>query len=307
MFFACTPRKEVHLSLASGDPNGNYHKGAEILKKAAEKHGLKIDVQISDGSVDNVLKVGRGEVHLGFSQWDVLVYFNYLEDEYREASRNSLAIAPIELEYFHILVNNKSGFKSLDDMKTKRFGIGSSRSGTQFTFRVIANLLYNLDINAKNLIVGDEEEAIKKVVSGELDGTFLVSTIGTQLLANIPADADVRLLSYDKNEIPNTLKNYYDTYSIPARSYPFQKEELKVPTVMSFLIANTNTPTEPLKELIRIFYENEDQLDKDTNLFSQNASEVYEKLFQVGIPYHPLVIKYMHEKTKPKGFFSRFL
>lgn len=295
-FFVCKGKKEIHLSLVSGDPNGNYHRGAQILKKVAEKEGLNIDVQVSDGSFDNVLKVGKGEAHLGFSQMDVLVYFDYLEDEYKEASKNSLAIAPIELEYFHILVNNKSGFKTLDDVKTKKFGIGSSRSGTQFTFGVISNLLYKLDVKAPNLIAGDEEEAIKKVVSGELDGAFLVSTVATKLLKNIPADADVRLLSYDKNEIPKNLENYYATYPIPAGTYAFQKEALNVPTVMSFLIANSNAPTEPLRKLIQILYENEDQLDRDTDLFSQNASEVYSKLAQVGIPYHPLVVEFM--KTK---------
>ncbi|MCX8000717.1 MAG: TAXI family TRAP transporter solute-binding subunit, partial [Leptospiraceae bacterium] len=220
----CKGKKEVHLSLVSGDINGNYHKGALLLQKFAEKHGLNIDVQSSDGSFDNVLKVGKGQADLGFSQMDVLVYFDYLEGEYREASKNSLAVAPIELEYFHVLVNNKSGFKNFDDIKTKKFGIGSSRSGTQFTFGVISNLLYKLDVRSPNLVPGDEEEAIKKVVSGELDGAFLVSTVGTKLLANVPQDADVRLLSYDKKEFPEQLKNYYATYPIPAGSYPFQKE-----------------------------------------------------------------------------------
>ncbi len=295
-FFACKGKQEVHLSLVSGDPNGNYHRGAQILQKFAAKNGLNIDVKVSDGSFDNVLKVGKGEANLGFSQMDVLIYFDYLEGEYREASKNSLAIAPIELEYFHILVNNKSGFKSLDDIKTKKFGIGSSRSGTQFTFGVISNLLYKLDVKSPNLVPGDEEEAIKKVVSGELDGAFLVSTVGTNLLATIPADADVRLLSYDKKEIPKNLENYYSTYPISAGTYAFQKEAVNVPTVLSFLIANNNTPTEPLQKLVKIFYENEDQLDKDTNLFSQNASEVYERLFAAGIPYHPVVVEYMRSK-----------
>ncbi|MCX7999190.1 MAG: TAXI family TRAP transporter solute-binding subunit, partial [Leptospiraceae bacterium] len=288
---ACKGKKGAQLTLVSGDINGNYHKGALILQKFAEKHGLNIDVQSSDGSFDNVLKVGRGQAHLGFSQMDVLVYFDYLEGDYKEASKNSLAIAPIELEYFHVLVNNNSNFKNLDDVKVKKFGIGSSRSGTQFTFGVISNLLYKLDVRSPNLISGDEEEAIKKVVSGELDGAFLVSTVGTKLLANVPKEANVRLLSYEKNEFPEQLKNYYATYPIPAGTYPFQKEALNVPTVMSFLIANNNAPQEALKQLIKLFYENEDKLDKQTNLFSENASEVYERLSKAGIPYHPLVVE----------------
>jgi TRAP transporter TAXI family solute receptor len=284
------------LTLGTGDELGNYYRGGLILREFASKSGLEIDVINTDGSYENVMSVGHGKLNLGLSQKDVLVYFNYLSEDHKKASQNSLVIAPIELEYLHIIVNNNSKIKSMDDLQKKKIATGSVKSGTSFTFGFLNYYLYKTGIDKPNFLVMDEKEAINKVAKGELDAAFLVSTLGTKLLTDLPEDSNIRLLSYSKGEIPERIKEVYLLGTIPAKTYSWQKEEITVPVVHSFLIASPFAPEKSIRKLVKIIYENEDKLDANSEIWSENATEVYYQLRDSGIPYHPIVQEYFRKK-----------
>lgn len=285
------------LTLATGDEGGNYHNGGLVLKEFAAKQQIDINLIPTDGSYENVMKVGHGEVNLGLAQMDVLVYLNNLSEDHKKASQNSLVIAPIELEYVHILVNNKSNIKKLEDIKSKKIGTGSGKSGTSFTFGFLTSYLFeNVQMNSPNFLVMDEGEAILKVANGELDAAFLVTTLGSKLLARLPEDADVRLLSFSENEFPEKIKNIYSIQSIPDKTYPWQKKEVTVPAILSFFIVSKETPEEPIKKLVKIIYENEDKLDSHSEIWSEHASEVFDKMTSLNVPYHPEVKRYLKKK-----------
>lgn len=288
-------KKLPKLTLATGDEGGNYHQGGLVLKNFAAKSGLEIDVTITDGSYENVMQVGQGKSDLGLAQRDVLVYFNFLSEDHKKASQNSLVIAPIELEFVHILVNNNSNIRTMEDLKKKKVGTGSGKSGTSFSFGFISSYLYQLNVDNKGFLTMDEGEAIKKVAAGELDAAFLVSTLGSKVLKELPAESNVRLLSVSKGEISERIKEIYLLEKVPANTYPWQKEEIVLPAIHSFLIVSNMAPEESVKKLVKIIYENEDKLDHHSEIWSEDATEVYNKMADTGVPYHPIV----------KDFFKR--
>ncbi|MCB1177935.1 MAG: TAXI family TRAP transporter solute-binding subunit [Leptospiraceae bacterium] len=284
--------------MLTGDADGNYYKGGIELKSIADKAGIDLLVKESDGSYQNVMSVGKNQADLGISQMDVLVYFTYIDDEHKKASDNCLAIAPTELEYIHILVNNKAGITSLEDIKDKKVAAGAGKSGTGFTFGFMTAYLYGMKADNPNFQTMEEEDGIKKVVEGEMDVAIYVTTLNSELFTSIPEDADVRLLSFTKGEISDKARNVYSVKKIPAGTYPWLKEDVEVPVTPSFLIASKDAKPESIEKLVKSLYENEENLDDKTHLWTENASEAYEKLKALKIPFHPVVDKYFEGKKK---------
>lgn len=296
--FACKGKEK--LTMLTGDPAGNYYKGGQELIKYANKAGVDLIVKESDGSYQNVMAVGKHQADIGISQMDVLVYFTYIDEEHKKASNNCLAIAPTELEYIHILVNNASGIKTLADIVDKKVAAGAAKSGTGFTFGFLTAVLYGMKGDNPNFVTMEEEEGIKKVVAGEMDAAIYVTTLNSALFANIPADAKdkVRLLSFTKGEIAPKAKEIYSTRKIPAGTYPWLAEDVEVPVTPSFLIASAEANPQAVEKLVKTFYDSEEHLDANSHLWTDNASEAYEKLKALNIPFHPLVDQYFAGQKK---------
>jgi uncharacterized protein len=293
------------LKMVTGDKSGNYHKGGETLKILAEKSGLTIDLINTDGAFQNVFEVGKNEANLGLVQIDVLAGLATLNKEYKKLANNCLAIAPTELEYVHIVVNNSSNIKTFSDLKTKNVSVGSSNSGTAYTAGfMLAYLIKGVDVTSPNFLNMDEEESLRKVVKGEIDAAFLTTTLNSTLLSQLGGEeTPIRLLALNTREIPVKIKEAYYTEIIPPNTYPWQKDAVEVPATASFLIVSKDTDFKYVKKIVEIMYDNEVHLDNESHLWSSNASKAFIQLKKLGIPYHPLVEKYLKTKknsTKQK-------
>lgn len=293
------------LKMVTGDKGGNYHKGGEALKILAEKSGLTIDLRNTDGAYQNIFEVGKNEANLGLVQIDVLSGLTNLNKEYKKLANNCLAIAPTELEYVHIVVNNSSNIKTFSDLKTKNVSVGSPNSGTAYTAGfMLAYLIKGVDVTSPNFLKMDEEESLRKVVKGEIDAAFLITTLNSTLLSQLGGeDTPIRLLALNTREIPIKIKEAYYTEIIPPNTYPWQKDAVEVPATASFLIVSKDTDFKYVKKIVEIMYDNEEHLDNESHLWSSNASKAFIQLKKLGIPYHPMVEKHLKSKkssTKQK-------
>jgi len=293
------PLSSESIIMVTGDSNGNYHQGGIILQKVLSEGGINLELKNTDGSFQNVIELGTNQANLGIAQVDVLIGMAKYNQEYKNYTNNCLAIAPTELEYVHIIVNNKSNIKRVTDLKNKKVNLGSPNSGTAFSAGfILAYSIKGIDVTAPNFSSLDETESLQKVVTGELDAAFLTTTPNSSLLNDLSSDSDIRILGYNKKELPPNLKKEYHTMTIPAGGYPWLKESVDVPVTASFLLVSKSTPKGVMQKLIKIFYNNEEVLDSESHLWTNKASESYEALKKLGIPYHPLVDKYIKEKGK---------
>ncbi len=290
------------LIMVTGDKTGNYHKGGETLKKLAEKSGLEIELKNTDGSFQNFFEVANQKANLGLVQIDVLAGLVNTNKEHKKLANNLLAIAPTELEYVHIVVNNSSGIKTFNDLKTKKVSTGSLNSGTAYTAGyLLAFLIKGMDISAPNFLTMREEDSLRKVVNGEIDAAFLTTTLNSTLLTQLGGEeTPIRILSLNFREIPIKVKDAYHTEIIDSNTYPWQKEAVEVPSTATFLLVSKQTEAGAVKKLVEIFYDNEDHLDDESHLWSRKASSTFDQLKKLGIPFHPLVEKHLKSKKSTK-------
>ncbi len=115
--------------LCTGIKDGNYFTSGHFLKKAS---GTKVDVLETQGSLDNLEKLLRGECDGAFVQSDSMLVF---------ARKNAAAISTIERagvlyqEHAHLLCNRSAGIGRVTDLRgSHTVAIGPEGAGANTTW-----------------------------------------------------------------------------------------------------------------------------------------------------------------------------
>jgi TRAP transporter TAXI family solute receptor len=124
----------VHVSaeagevrIASGSPGDSYHQFVNDLASIATR--LKVSNVSSQGSVENIGRLARGEVDYALAQNDIAHYVYYGRKGFAK-NRTFSALLPLFPEYVQIVVRKDSEIRILKDLSNKRISVGAEKSGT---------------------------------------------------------------------------------------------------------------------------------------------------------------------------------
>lgn len=291
------------LTILTSDKSSYYYKAATELTEILKKSGFTLNVKESSGSFQNLQELGKGNADLAFAQADVLTFLHLLSDKkLSQLAENVKIFAPISNEVVHIIVNSSSGINSFADLSGKNVGVGPEKSGTYIS-ALLLEQLNNFDVTREKLSSIGIQEAIKKVITGELDAAFYTVGIGAPLLKNINSEnqAKIKLLSIDDDrfirENKGTFKDVlYISTKIPANTYPWQQQEVNAISTFSFLYAKKSLETQKVYQIAKATYAKASELkasDPFWKIFgtAEAKSQVFVKL-----DYHPGVKKLLDEQ-----------
>ena len=125
LFYFVAPPPPMHARMATGAVGGGYHAFAERLQAELEQQGFTLELVESQGSEDNLAKLGQGEVELALVQSGQELT---LPDEAR-AKLTGLGV--MYREPLWLFTGPKVKFERLADLKQLRLAIGSADSGTR--------------------------------------------------------------------------------------------------------------------------------------------------------------------------------
>lgn len=246
------------LNILSGTEGGTYFNLANDLAKISSQ---PINVIPSSGSMENFHQLSENpEMMLAFMQYDVLLANELINPSVR---KDYQVLFPFFLdEEIHLITRKDSKIASLDDLKGKKVGIGTSEEGTRVTAQTIKN---------KTQIAWKDSEiptsmAYDALMKGEIDAYFYVVGIPANGLSDLAADANIKLV----NITHKNLKDVYTKKVIPVGTYKWQTKEVSTFAVPTILVVK-------FKELN---LENE----KKINTFLTEIKESIPKLQQEGHP-----------------------
>lgn len=122
------------MCVCTGSPTGNYQVAGEaIAKHLGADNPVKVHFVNTNGSLDNLNMVARGQCSAGITQSDV---FDLWRTEAPDANKVEV-LADLYTEYFHILCPTSAGISNLSDLASKHATliIGPPGSGTAETWR----------------------------------------------------------------------------------------------------------------------------------------------------------------------------
>jgi TRAP transporter TAXI family solute receptor len=219
------------VGIAGGLIDGTYMRFADELGKVLDDgENLRVLPIVSYGAASNLedLIYLRG-VDVAVTQSDV---FEYFRTERKTPNLDRRVHYLIRLPISEVQVLARTDIKSLEDLRGKKVNFGPAGSGSSLTGTII---FQRLGIKAEQVLI-DQQSALQKLRSGEVDA--LVRVIGKPVgfFRNIPADAGLHLVP-----IPFTKQfaDYYTLGEITSKDYPNliadgqRVDTIAVPTVLA--------------------------------------------------------------------------
>ena len=219
-------------NIMTGGPQGTYIKiGRDIAALGAEC-GLNLNVVESAGSLENFVGVrNRRNTQFGIVQSDVLEYLKTFEandPEVQKAVKGVRIMFPLYNEEIHVLA--RKDIAGMKDLVGKKIAVGKKDSGTFLTATLIMDIL---QVKAGERLDINPDEALPKLLSGEVDAFFYVAGAPASLFTSTTIDkAKFHLLPITEAPLLAT----YTPSRIEAGTYSFQDQPVDLIAVKAVMM-----------------------------------------------------------------------
>lgn len=205
--------------------------------------GLVAIVQSSNGSVENVERIGDGEFELALSQADIAYWAYHGTGLFADKGpiKNLRAIANLYPESVHVVVRRDAGIKSIADLAGKRVSLGEEGSGTLVDAKAVLEA-YGLapnDVDARFLKPGESSLLMAK---GEIDAFFFVGGYPVAAVTDLARNVDIGLLPIDRAGADTLISSYpfFTRSVIPAGVYKGVGETKTISIGAQLLVSAVN-------------------------------------------------------------------
>jgi len=288
------------MSIATGTTGGVYFPlGGGLAQILQKQLNLNANVEATAGSVENLFRLGKNQVDIGFSQtdaaWDAV---NGL-DKFTGDKIPLRALLVLYPNTMHVVSIEGSGIKTVADMRGKRVSTGAVNSATEvMAGRLLraAGLDPDKDIKRERLSPAESTRAIR---DRQIDAYFFVGGVPTPAITDLAATPGIKIQLIDhQDQLAAMVKQtgpIYVPITTPAKSYPGQDRDTRAVAVWNVLLVREDMPAELAYNITKATYLNRADLavvhpeGRNIDLkWQQNSAAV--------IPYHPGAIKFWAEQ-----------
>ena len=247
----------VDLAIMTGGVKGTYYQFGLNLKELVKPEGIKLRVNNSTGSIENLYAVyKRPHTQMGIVQSDVLAFVSRLQSDpvLKRIAKKTKMIFPLYNEEIHLL--GRQDLRDFDDLSNKRVAVGKEGSGTYLT----AKLLFEVsEIRPAEMISIGTNEALSQLKSGAIDAMFYVAGYPVKLFVDDVSEDDGLALIPILNK---SITEFYPQTKIPANIYRWQQETVNTVAVKAVLVSFNfrRANCEYVGEFSKILFENMDWL-----------------------------------------------
>ena len=182
------PRRIV---LVTGQPGGTYDAIGREYQRRLAREGLRVELQSSAGSLENLQRLLRSKADVAFVQGGT--YQLVPDPEGRLRGMAALYRAPLWIFY-----RGRPVTDGLASLAGRRIAIGAPGSGTEATARELLTEL-GLPTSGDTILGLPSMEARRRLEEGTIDAAFFVSSYRDVHVAALLRRPDVRLLSFTRD------------------------------------------------------------------------------------------------------------
>ena len=286
------------MTMGTGGTAGTYYGYGNVLGQYIKNHaGIDVTAVATDGSKANIQGIAAGDYQLGTVQSDVMAYAwegtrSFADDGKVDSFR---VVAGLYAEAVQ-LVTMDANIKSVKDLKGKKVSIGAPGSGVYFNAMDVlaAAGLTEEDIQPQYQSFADSADALK---DGKIDAAFVVAGAPTPAITELCTTNKAYLVPIDGDVAKKMMEScpFYTTYTIPAKTYNGQEQDVTTVTVKATLIVSASASEDDVYKLTKAIFENVSAITaenaKGAELSLENATT------GMTAPFHAGAAKYFAEKN----------
>lgn len=289
-----TQEKPKFMSILTGGTGGTYFPlGGAFANIVSDATGIETNAETTGASAENMQSIKDDKGEIAFTQTDIASYATEGKLMFEgNAIDNIKAIGTLYPETIQIVTTEKTGIKTVEDLKGKKVSIGAPGSGTAANAEQILEV-YGMsldDIQKQDLSF---DESVNGIKDGNIDAAFVTAGHPTAAVEELSATDKVVIVPVDADKADKLMEKYpyYTKEEIGSGTY---KISAAVPTVavQAMLVVKAGLSDEVVYDITKAIFENLDKVQhaKAKQINPENA------LNGVGIDVHPGAQKYFDEK-----------
>ena len=308
--------EKTNFIFLSGPTGTTWYSQASALPGIlATEYNWKVDVR-PGSAISNVIMLEQGKADIGLTFTSFLgamakgkVVATQGENEYfKEPIKNAQQMFHSTTAAYVLLVDAKSPYKSINDLKGKGFRYVSYPSG--FTAKYVPDKILEVhgityDSIEKNggkiITVSKYQEAVDLLAKGQVDVAAYTMAVNAQsaALSELESQREFRMLELDPASIPEVQKEIpVDPVTIPAGLQKSIKEDTVQLADVTVWLANGQIPAETIEKICDAVLKNMDVMAEVGNSeFKGFDAKQMSRMAGVGeqIPFHPGAVKFFEK------------
>ena len=282
------------VTIATGGASGPYNIIATSLADEYSKvYGVNSKTQTTGASVENINLLNQDKVEMAFVMSDVLTDAINGENSFPNKIEKVQQIAALYPNYVQVVTSQRSGIKTLDDLRGKRVAVGDQNSGVEVNARNLINgfgMTYD-DLSVDYLGYAEATDALK---SGRIDAAFLTSGLPNASLMELQQSFDLQIVEIPADRIAEIAqdKPFFVSLTIPQGTYG-NAEDVPTAAIQNALVVHKDMTEDDVYKLTKTFFESLPRLESA----HQAASGINLEFAKSGAvaPLHPGAKKYYDE------------
>lgn len=210
-----------------------YYVGAAIGNAVSEAGKLKVWVQATAGSGENVELAQSGDIQIGMANSDALYgaytgTMTYAEDGPQDIQE----VAALYESQLHVFVAANSGINDISELKGKKVCVGSQGTSYLYIDEAILNA-YGITLDDITPFYMNYAEAAEALANGDIDAAFQTGGYPIAGIQQYAATTSFKMLPVDEAVIDGVIAEYPFAIksTIPAGTYENQANEEDVLTL----------------------------------------------------------------------------
>jgi hypothetical protein len=282
------------LTLATASPGGVYILYGDALAKIlTDKLGIAVNPLPTQGPVHNVKLLDSGGAQLGLTTMGVALQGWNGTGDWTDGKRfrNMRALFPMYDTPFQIIVLQRSGITTVEQLNGKRAGVGP-RAGTGSTYAPA--ILKALGISA-DITNGSFDHMADELFSGNYDAVMTLTGAPVPAIQAAAEQKPFTLVKLSPEQISTVRKAIpeFSPSKIPARTYRFLDQDYDTFGVFNFAIGRSDLPDDLVYQLVKAAFENQPTLLKAHSTARETVPQNVVK--DTFLPLHPGALRYYRE------------
>ena len=286
----------LELRIMTGPQGGSWYPLggaiAEILKK--EVPGTTASVLPGAGII-NIQGTETGQTEIGFGNAVSTVDAVAGREPFKAPAKNVRQLATLYMQYFQVVVLDDAGIRSVADLKGKSIAVQPrGNTGEQMTRELLQ--VYGLSYKDMGKVSHvSYNDAVALMKDGHAQAFTLISTVPAAAILDLASARKIRMLSLpdDKFKELQKINSGYARREFGKGIYPGVEYDVRQFGTYTHLMIRADLQDDLVYAITKALAKNVENLGAVVR--DVKGLTVKEMAFDVGVPYHPGVLKFYKE------------
>ncbi len=290
---------ERFVGFGGGPPGGAFFPAAAAIGTFIEQRlsGLRVSVEASGGSSENVRLVHTGETHMAVAYGADIDAGYYGREDFRDAPQTDVrAVGLVFWSYGHVVALAQSGIRSVADLEGRRVAIGGAGTGSALAAERYFGHMRLLDRLRVSYLGGSAASSALK--DGQVDAYHWQSAAPNSAVLDTVATHQVVLLDMAASAVASGFLDAYPYYAvgeIPGGTYSGIDEPVRTLLMGAYWIVHKDLPDELVYEMVRTAYSPDGHAYLPQVFQPLDDMTPAQALRGLSVPLHPGAARYWDE------------